>query len=120
MVNGQYGTYCPTKLPDGHWCKGKTVSETELVEPKNESKPARAKKEKQDPPTATQGDSAGTGLFKTDLDTIKSIGDLYAASLRDFPERFKLKADVLKALGKTETEITDPANDYIVLSTQSR
>ncbi len=49
---------------------------------------------------------------KRDPATIKSLGDLYSACREDFPEHFKFKLDVLTALGKTETEIVDPAVEY--------
>jgi hypothetical protein len=56
--------------------------------------------------------------FPREPDLIKSLGDLYSACTKDWPEKFAVKADVLKATGKTETEITDPAAEYIIIATK--
>lgn len=49
---------------------------------------------------------------KRDISLIKTIGDMYTAIFADLPGRFKTKLDVLKFMGKTETDIADPAAEY--------
>jgi hypothetical protein len=72
-----------------------------------------AKKQVSEP---TQAQSlAQSKKVKRNPATIKNLGDFYTACLTDLAEHVASKDDVLKALGKTEKDITDPAAEYIIL-----
>jgi hypothetical protein len=104
MVDGKYGPYCPTKLEDGKWCKGLAPAPAAAAEKKiSKEKPGKAENKSNELP------------YKTDPTTIKDINGLYNAILKDFPDVYKTKASILQAIGKTETEISDPATDYLVI-----
>jgi len=62
-------------------------------------------------PTQSQS-SAQPQKTKRDPATIKNLGDFYTACLTDLAEHVASKDDVLKALGKSEKDITDPAAEY--------
>lgn len=49
---------------------------------------------------------------------IKNLGDLYAACLKNYSERFATKDDVLKFLNTTEQEISDPAGAFEAIKMQ--
>jgi hypothetical protein len=48
-----------------------------------------------------------------EITKIKNIGDLYNAIFEDYPERFKSKLAILQFAGKKETDIADPAMEYM-------
>jgi hypothetical protein len=50
-----------------------------------------------------------------DSASIKNLGDFFSACLTDLAEHVACKDDVLKALGKSEKDITDPAAEYAAL-----
>lgn len=44
--------------------------------------------------------------------SIKNKGDLFAACCKDWPEKFAIKADVLRFMGKEESQIADASLEY--------
>ena len=58
--------------------------------------------------------------YKTDPATLTNIGLFYKACIRDFPDRFRYIADILKAIGKKENEITDFPAEYRKLAEQRK
>lgn len=75
----------------------KTEAKQQVSEPTQAQSPVQAQK------------------VKRDHSTIKNLGDFYNACLTDLAEHVACKDDVLKALGKSEKDITDPAAEYVVL-----
>jgi len=91
---------------------------------KAESKPktdriTRSQIEKAPPLTDRDFDHNGN-IFPRDPESIKNNGQLFEACIKDFPEKIAVKADVLRMLGKSETDIVDPAAEYIVISTKMK
>ena len=60
----------------------------------------------------SQGEDANKPTHRRDSATIKNLGDLFAACCQDWPEKFAVKADVLKFIGKSERDISDAGLEY--------
>jgi hypothetical protein len=93
------------------------------------SKPIEVKSEKTKPkngagqnaPPLTDADfdkKSTSQIFPRDPESVKSKGDLFADCIKDWPEKFAVKEDVIRAIGKPETDIVDPATEYTVIATK--